>query len=137
MPSSRKADLVAAFTTKKAAEKSLYRSYYCMTPEPGCHRVNWNEPRPLPLSHCFGWTRGGEAKRVRRAFDTEEEAHSAEGIAKLAAAWKHAKSTVPAPSRLEYQQLRNRKAKNKWAVSGRKERGEEDARRAADAANLQ
>ena len=132
MPTSKKADLVVSHNTRRAAKVSTTRSYWSITPPPGCHRINWGQPMPDPLSGVWGWTRG---RAVREHMKTLGDTDTVDAVAALASAWRQrAAAETPAPTRMDYQQLRNKKAKNKWACSGRAERAEHAAARAAQAA---
>uniref|UniRef100_A0A7S1L870 Uncharacterized protein n=1 Tax=Neobodo designis TaxID=312471 RepID=A0A7S1L870_NEODS len=119
----RKADLLTVYATHRAVVTSRQRGD-CWTPPPGCREIRWNQPMPLPNSAGLGISTGSE----RRKWDRENgwwSKASAEDIAALAAAWRDSceSGRAPLPSRIDYQQLPNKKPKNKWRQSGRVTRG--------------
>eukprot|EP00672_Neobodo_designis_P018908 CAMPEP_0174849742 /NCGR_PEP_ID=MMETSP1114-20130205/17106_1 /TAXON_ID=312471 /ORGANISM="Neobodo designis, Strain CCAP 1951/1" /LENGTH=131 /DNA_ID=CAMNT_0016084135 /DNA_START=46 /DNA_END=441 /DNA_ORIENTATION=+ len=131
MAPSKKADLIVTHTTRRAVKVNRERSYWSITPPPGCGRIKWSEPVPQTTSGVWGWLQGTEKAK-------QEVHHDADSIAALAMAWReHAgPGAAPAASRLDYQQLRNRKPKHKWSMSGKGARSDARAERAAASANL-
>eukprot|EP00672_Neobodo_designis_P026763 CAMPEP_0174850834 /NCGR_PEP_ID=MMETSP1114-20130205/21163_1 /TAXON_ID=312471 /ORGANISM="Neobodo designis, Strain CCAP 1951/1" /LENGTH=142 /DNA_ID=CAMNT_0016085321 /DNA_START=78 /DNA_END=506 /DNA_ORIENTATION=+ len=136
MFTSKKADALAAHATQRAAVASHQRSHWelrCTKPAMGSHAVRWTDPAPLPTSRVFRYLRGVDAQRTQKRLDDAAggDAGTVDGIDALT---QSTYVRADAPTRLDYQQLRNRKSRQKWDSSGRRDRSKAQGDAAADAA---